>query len=389
MNKIKINSPLTNETIQRINRMAQRENTIIVFNNTKGLKPDDLMKLNQNVTVSIIGGLDTKKEKFNNEHYQKRTYYSPKELISIINFFEKIERQLNPLWSELEKCMFVYQKICEYSNYDECEYNGRDAARNLLGVITGKSVCSGYAMIFKEAMDRINIRCYYQNREGHHGWNIVELEGKLYAIELTWDTYNKKDNKCGFRNFCRENRQKFYSNKHHDISTEKDEQEFDVTECPVPILQNALKKISQERIKRIPVLNHNGIMTCSIVGQHIVIKDNIPYLQNGTTSNTFIRSDGSSFILIPTNKSNGRIREYIYLIYIPMSHTIQATRIYSEMDLLTNDKELRNNISNNLLSNQRVARKINSYNGYVGYVEKNSTLRYYSPDVESSLNIYR
>ena len=65
MNKIKINSPLTNETIQRINRMAQRENTIIVFNNTKGLKPDDLMKLNQNVTVSIIGGLimnTTKKE---------------------------------------------------------------------------------------------------------------------------------------------------------------------------------------------------------------------------------------------------------------------------------------------------------------------------------------
>ena len=34
MNKIKINSPLTNETIQRINGMAQRENVIIVFNNT-------------------------------------------------------------------------------------------------------------------------------------------------------------------------------------------------------------------------------------------------------------------------------------------------------------------------------------------------------------------
>ena len=72
-----------------------------------------------------------------------------------------------------------------------------------------------------------------------------------------------------------------------------------------------------------------------------------------------------------------------------MSHTIQATRIYSEMDLLTNDKELRNNISNNLLSNQRIGRKINSYNGYVGYIEKGSTLRYYSPDVETSLNIHR
>ena len=389
MNKIKINSPLTSETIQRINGMAQKEQIIIVFNNTKGLKPDDLMKLNPNVTISIIGGLDTRKEKFNNDHYQKRTYYSPKEVASIINFFEKIERQLNPLWNELEKCMFVYQKICEYSNYDECEYNGRDAARNLLGVITGKSVCAGYAMIFKEAMDRINIKCYYQNRKGHHGWNIVELEGKLYAIELTWDTYNKKDNKCGFRNFCREDRQKFYSNKHHDISAEKDEQEFDVIECPVPVLQNALRKINQKRIKRMPVENRNGVMTCSIAGQHIVIKDNIPYLQNGKPSNTFVRSDGSSFIMIPTNKSNSQIKEYIYLIYVPTSQTVQATRIYSEMDLLTDDQELRNNVSNNLLSNQRVSRKINGYNGYVGYVEKGSTLRYYNPDIESLLNIYR
>ena len=76
MKKIKINSPLTNEIIEKINLMAQKEKLIIIFDNTKSLKPDDLMKLNQNVTISIIGGLDTKKEKFNNEHYQRRTYYS-------------------------------------------------------------------------------------------------------------------------------------------------------------------------------------------------------------------------------------------------------------------------------------------------------------------------
>ncbi len=389
MKKIKINSPLTNEIIQKINLMAQKEKIIITFDNTKNLRQEDLKKLNQNITISIIGGLDTKKEKFNNEHYQRRTYYSIKELISIINFFEKIERQINPLWNELEKCMFVYKKICEYSNYDECVFNGRDAARNLLGVITGKSVCAGYAMIFKEAMDRLNIKCYYQNREGHHSWNIVELEGEQYVIELTWDTYNKQNNKCGFTYFCREDRKHFYSNEHHNISGEKEEQEFDVKECPVPVLQNALKKINQERIKKVSVESKDDAITCSIAGQTIIINNNIPYLQNGTPSNTFIRSDGSSFLIIPTNKSNNYIREYIYLIFIPTNQTVQATRIYSEMDLLTSDQELRNNISNNLLSNHRIARKINEYNGYVGYVEKGSTLRYYHENIESELNIHR
>lgn len=389
MNKIKLSLPLSDEKIQRINLMAQTQKIIIVFDNTKGLKKDDLRKFSSNVIISIMGGLNTSKEKFNNEHYQERTYYSPRELISIITFFEKIERQINPLWNELEKCMFVYKMICEYSNYDENTYNGRDAARNLLGVITGKSVCAGYAMIFKEAMDRLDIECYYQNRQSHHGWNIVKLDGKLYATELTWDTYKKQNNKCGFSNFCRCNRKEFYANPHHNISDENEEHEFDVIECPVPVLQNALKKISQERVKRIPVIEHNGLKTGTIVGKTIIVKNDIPYLQQGTSLNTFVRNDGSNFVLIPTNKSNNFIKEYIYLIFVPEKNIIKATRIYSEIDLLTNDRELRNEIANNLLSDQRVVKKIVSFNGYVGYVEKGSTLRYYNQNIESSLNIQR
>ena len=389
MIKIKINSPLTDGIINKINNKAKNEKIIIVFNNTKGLKSSDLMKLNSNVTISIMGGLDSSKEKFNNEHYQKRTYYSKEELISIINFYEKIERQINPLWNELEKCMFVYKKICEYSNYDENTYNGRDAARNLLGVITGKSVCSGYAVIFKEAMDRINIKSYYQNKEGHHSWNIVELDGNLYAVELTWDVYNKQNNTCGFRYFCRENKQEFYSNKHHDISNEWEEKAFEVKQCPIQVLQKAFKKISQDRIKRISVENKNGNKTCLVAGQNIFIKNNIPYLQNGTYFNTFVRSNESSFLIIPTGKANNYIREYIYLVYLPEKDMVNATRIYSEMDLLANDAELRDNISNNLLSQNRVAKKINEFNGYVGYVEKGSMVRYYTSNVESSLNIRR
>ncbi len=389
MIKIKISSPLTDETIRKINNKAKNEKIIIVFNSTKGLKSSDLMKLNSSVTISIMGGLDSSKEKFNNEHYQRRTYYSKEELISIINFYEKIERQINPLWNELEKCMFVYKKICEYSNYDENTYNGRDAARNLLGVITGKSVCSGYAVIFKEAMDRINIKCYYQNREGHHSWNIVELDGNMYAVELTWDVSYKQNNTCGFRCFCREDKQKFYSNKHHDISNESEEKAFEVKECPISVLEKSLSKISQDRIKRVSVENRNGNKMCSVAGQNIIIRNNIPYLQNGTYSNTFVRKNGSSFLIIPTGKANNYIREYIYLVYLPEKEMVKATRIYSEMDLLVSDEELRVNISNNLLSENRIAKKINGFNGYVGYVEKGNMVNYYNPNIESSLNIQR
>lgn len=113
-------------------------------------------------------------------------------------------------------------------------------------------------------------------------------------MELTWDVYNKQNNKCGFACFCREDRQKFYSNEHHDISYETEEKDM-----------------------------------------------------------------------------------------------VKATRIYSEMNLLVNDAELRDKISNYLLSENRVAKKINGFNGYVGYVEKGSMINYYNPNIESSLNIQR
>lgn len=389
MRKINVNRPLTSELINQLNQEAQKGNIIIVFENTRNLKKEDLAKLNSNITISITGGLDPKKEKFNNEHYQERTYYSPKELISIVNFFEKIEREINLLWSELEKCMFVYKKICEYSHYDECTYNGRDAARNLLGLITGKSVCSGYALIFKEAMDRLNIKCYYQNRESHHSWNIVELDGNLHAVELTWDTYNKKDNKCSFYYFCREDKKKFYSNSHHDISDEREEQEYNVKEIPVAKLKKALQKIKAERIKDIPTESKDGKETCQVSGKKVIIINNRPFLEDGSYLNTFIRNDGSSFLLIPTNKSNQYLSEYVYAIYTPTNKSLKATRIYSEMDLLETDFELRNNIANELLSSSRAAKKINDYNGYIGYLEKGSSIRYYTSSIEESLNIHR
>ena len=35
-------------------------------------------------------------------------------MLEILDVLEEIERLINPIWSELEKALFVYQKLCEY-----------------------------------------------------------------------------------------------------------------------------------------------------------------------------------------------------------------------------------------------------------------------------------
>src|SRR5574344_2326903 len=135
MIKINVAKPLTNLVINSLNMRAKKEQIVVVFDNTRCLTFEQIAAFSTNLKISITGGLDPRKEKFNNEYYQERTYYSAKELEVIIDKFEQIERKINPLWSDLEKAMFVYKNLCEYSNYkDGYLINGRSSSRNLLGM---------------------------------------------------------------------------------------------------------------------------------------------------------------------------------------------------------------------------------------------------------------
>lgn len=389
MRKINCEAPLDNSRIAAFNRMFEEEPLVLVFTSTKGLKIDDLKKLNNNIIISITGGLNPIKRKYNNNHYQKRTYYSPKELIEIITKFEKIERQINPLWSDEEKMMFIYQSLCEYLTYDESTFNGKEASRNLLGLITGKSVCSGCALIFEEAMTRLGIKCYYQNMQCYHSWNVVTIGKRSFALDLTWDVYNKQNNTCKFQYFCREDKQKFYSNEAHNLSEESEEKEYNVESISNSELERMHKTINKTKILYLPIKKGTGRESCMLGNTEIMFKNNIPISIDNILM-TYIRNDGSAFLIVPTKKEKNGVYEYIYLERTREPDQVRCTRIYSESELVTMDYDLRENIANNLLSPERLKNKINNFNGYVGYVEKGSNNRYYTQQFEEEvLNIYR
>lgn len=67
---------------------------------------------------------------------------------------------------------------------------------NLYGaLVEKKAVCEGYAKTFKFILDELGIPCIIvsgkaTNSEGlteNHAWNYVELDGKWYAVDATWD----------------------------------------------------------------------------------------------------------------------------------------------------------------------------------------------------------
>ncbi|MDY5874383.1 MAG: hypothetical protein SPK36_06320, partial [Bacilli bacterium] len=171
MKKINVSaSELNLEAIYKYNELARRRNIALVLENTKGLTKDKVELLSDNITISILGGLNPVKRKFAREHYQKRTYYTKREMLEILDVLEEIERLINPVWSNLEKAIFVYQRLCIQLHYNE--YADEVKSRNLMVLVNDEGVCAGFALVYKEMMDRLGINCYYQNRSHHHAFNV-------------------------------------------------------------------------------------------------------------------------------------------------------------------------------------------------------------------------
>jgi len=101
---------------------------------------------------------------------------------------------LNSLVSEARNCpnqleqeKFLHDSICAMSTYDSNNAMNQSAYSAL---ISGSSVCAGYARAFQAACQRLGINCYYVTGTSmgrNHAWNIVNIDGEIYNVDLTWD----------------------------------------------------------------------------------------------------------------------------------------------------------------------------------------------------------
>ncbi len=99
---------------------------------------------------------------------------------------EEILRIARTLSSDYEKEKYVHDKLAAQVSY------GAEAPMNqsaYSALVNGKTVCAGYTRAFQYLMQQLGIPCYYcRGYSGeNHAWNIVELYGDYYNVDLTWD----------------------------------------------------------------------------------------------------------------------------------------------------------------------------------------------------------
>lgn len=104
--------------------------------------------------------------------------------------------------TDLQKVRAIYDYLCENIVYDEETFADGNLRHTTYAALIKKSaVCQGYATAFyRLALESgLNARLvsgigYASEGWENHGWNIVEVDGKYYYVDATWDAVQLQDN---------------------------------------------------------------------------------------------------------------------------------------------------------------------------------------------------
>lgn len=105
-------------------------------------------------------------------------------------FEDSIAEALADMWSlgsEIEQVKYAHDYLTSTITYQLNSPYNQNAYSAIVRHIT---VCAGYSRAFQYMMQKVGIPCAYVlgiAGGGYHAWNMLELDGDYYMMDVTWD----------------------------------------------------------------------------------------------------------------------------------------------------------------------------------------------------------
>lgn len=103
-----------------------------------------------------------------------------------------ISTNINGNQSNYDKIKLFHDFIINNTEYDQTNKNKSHTAYTL--ITTGKAICGGYSDIMSIYLNTLGIQNYKVTSENHI-WNLVNLDGTWYHLDMTWDDPVASDGK--------------------------------------------------------------------------------------------------------------------------------------------------------------------------------------------------
>lgn len=178
---LKTNTDLTPEYAKTIRQQSQNKGTVVVIANTVGLDLNVLKMLeSENITFQHRG-----------EHFMTTpriaNYFSASQLAQTIEEMQKIEKDINPKWSDTAKALYISRQMAKYSS----DYHHKTISGLFIEKIGD---CEAFTPSFEEMMKRQNIPCHICEADrGGHVFNEIYVNKKWVPIDVTWMSGCKND----------------------------------------------------------------------------------------------------------------------------------------------------------------------------------------------------
>lgn len=124
---------------------------------------------------------------------------------------EEFMRGIHSEMGDYEVALAAFNAIVDRLDYDTLglryqEQNGGtsktvpDDLRSVYGAIVHrKAVCAGYARAYQYMLQKVGMECMYVNGDctsgERHAWNIVNMEGEYYHVDVTWGDGSDTDSR--------------------------------------------------------------------------------------------------------------------------------------------------------------------------------------------------
>lgn len=130
--------------------------------------------------------------------YYRPYYLAGKE--EAMQMKEELEMAVQQALEQVDESMDAVQKALVVHDYlvQNCEYDQErlmtgsvpDISHTSYGaLVNGMAVCDGYAHAYAYIMEhKLGIPCTVVSSDSmNHAWNMIEIDGKWYHVDLTWD----------------------------------------------------------------------------------------------------------------------------------------------------------------------------------------------------------
>lgn len=156
-------------------------------------------KMYLNIETTTRGGTSTYNVYINsgNEtNYLAEEFNSKEEIDQAMTQIGQVKNQIlqNKTGNTYDDIKMVHDYLVDNISYDSSL--SKENIYNMYGALVNREcVCEGYARAFKYLLDELNIPCVMvigtgtnsQGETENHAWNYVQLNGKWYAVDSTWD----------------------------------------------------------------------------------------------------------------------------------------------------------------------------------------------------------